>query len=411
MGRRSYVTALDIGTTKVAALVGEVVDSGETRVLGFGVCPSKGLRRGVVVDIESTVAAIQEAVEKAERMSGVRVKSVHVGISGSHASSVNNRGVVAVAREDKEITPEDVDRVIEASRVISLPPDREIVHVIPREFIVDGCDGIRDPVGMLGTRLEVQAHVVTGAVTSIQNLLRSVYKAGLDVEDVVLMSLASGEAVLVSAEKDLGVVLADIGGGTTDIAIFREGTLWFTSALPVGGDHVTGDIAVGLRTPIPQAEKVKIEHGVAKVDLASDDRFFEIPSVGGRGTREVSERMLASIVEPRLQEILGMLRDEVKRSGYEGIIPGGVVITGGTAAVRGLAELAADELDSPVRIGVPESVVGLSDEVNGPAFATLTGLVGCAGRTSGGYGTAGSPRQGVLSVLTDRVRAWFRDFF
>jgi len=410
LSKRDVVVGLDVGTTKVAAVVAGTAEGAGLNILGVGTATSRGLKKGVVVDIENTVKAITEAVGAAERMAGSRVKTVFCGVAGAHISSLNNRGVVAVAREDKEITPEDVDRVIEAARVISMPPDREVVHVIPREFVVDGYDGIRDPVGMLGMRLEVEAHIVTGAVTSIQNLLRSVYRAGLEVEDVILVPLASGEAVLEPAERELGVVIVDIGGGTTDIAIFREGTLWFTAILPVGGDHITSDIAVGLRTPIPQAEKVKIEHGVAAAEAASDEEFLDIPSVGGREPRQVSQRVLASIIEPRAQEVFGLVAREIKRSGFEGIIPGGVVVTGGTALLPHIVDVAAAELDLPVRVGTPLGVHGLIDGSVGPAMATSVGLVRYALSNTLRHSRMGGGG-GVLESWVDRVRNFFREWF
>lgn len=377
---RDIVAGLDVGTTKVAAVVGQVGPEGLTGIIGLGTAPCHGMRKGVVVDIEATVKSIREAVSKAQRMAGVNIESVYLGIAGGHISSLNNRGVVAVTREDREITAEDVNRVLEAARLIHIPPDREIIHVLPRGYIVDGFNGIRDPVGLLGTRLEVEANIVTTAINSMQNLMRCVYRAGLGVEEVVLLPLVAGEAVLEPAEKDLGVILVDMGGGTTDVALFEGGSLWFTASIPLGGDHITSDIAVGLRTPIPHAESIKIKHGWALTSCAPDEVLLEVAQVGGHGTRQVSERVLASIIEPRLQEIFGLVAREVKRSGYTRILPGGVVLTGGAAQMRGLPELAAAELDLPVRVGAAEVAGGLKDMVRGPGCAATVGLVQYAAR-------------------------------
>lgn len=411
MARRQIVTGLDVGSTKVAAVIAEVGRESGIDVIGIGTSPSRGLRRGVVVDIESTVKAISEAVEKAERMAGVRVRSAFVAIAGNHVASTNNRGVVAVSRDDKEITQEDVQRVIEAARVVHIPSDREILHVIPRGFVVDGYDGIKDPVGMLGLRLEVEAHIVTGAMTSVQNLVRSVYKAGIEVDDVVLAQIASAQAVLEPAEMELGVVLVDVGGGTTDIAIFQEGTLCFTSVLPIGGGHVTSDIAVGLRTPIHQAEQIKIEHGNALSRDASDDLMIEVPSVGGRESKSVSEKVLATIIEARVQEIFSMVAQEIRKSGCEGVIPGGVVVTGGTSLIRGLSQLAEQELDLPVRSGRPVGMTGLDDLASSPMLATGVGLIRYAAESktySKGLYDTGRPN--VFINAFERLKSWLREF-
>ncbi|MCL6450019.1 MAG: cell division protein FtsA [Acetobacteraceae bacterium] len=407
MGRRNLILGVDVGTTKVAAVVGEPLEDGRTSVVGVGTSASRGIRKGVVVDIEATVRAVAEAVEKAERMAGARIRSAYVAIAGSHLGSTNNRGVVAVAREDREITAQDVERVMEAARVVSIPPDREIVHVIPRQFVVDGNDGIRDPVGMLGVRLEVEAHIVTGSITSIQNLLRSVYRAGLEVEEVVVSSLASAEAVLLPAEKDLGAVVMDLGGGTCDLAVFSGGSLFFTSTLPVGGEHITGDVAVGLRTPIPQAEKIKVERGLARAELASEAAMVDIPSLAGQEPRQVSERVLAEIIYPRVQEIFSLVGREIKRSGFPGLIPGGVVVTGGAAQLRGLTDVGAAELGLPVRLGVPEEVCGLDDIVGNPAFSTGVGLLRYAARARG-EAAAGGRTSGARSALS-RLAAWLKE--
>lgn len=409
MARRNILAGLDVGTSKVAVVIADVDEQGSASIIGYGLSASRGIRKGVVVDIEATVAGITEALDRAQRMAGIKVKSVYVGIAGAHIASTNNRGVIAVAREDKEITPDDVERAIDAARVVTVPPDREIVHVIPREFIVDGNDGIRDPVGMLGLRLELYAHIVTGSVTSIQNLLRSVYRAGLEVDEVILAPLASGEAVVLPAERDLGVVLADVGGGTTDVAIFTSGSLWFASTLPIGGEHITKDLAVGLRTPIPDAERLKVEHGLALAADARDEVMIDVPSMGGNVPRQVSERLVATIIEPRIQEIFHLIGREIRRSGYEGMIPGGLVLTGGTALLRGAAELAARELDLSVRVGTPRDLGGMNDIAGNPLFATAVGIVRYAGRM--GNQTRTAPRVAALGTAVNRLRGWFKDFF
>ncbi len=402
------MVGLDIGTSKVSVVAAEIASESQVNVIGVGTSPSNGMRKGVVVDIDGIVRSIGTALEQAERMAGIDIKSAYIGITGAHISSLNNRGVVAVGREDKEITQEDVDRVMDAARVINIPSDREIIHVLPREFVVDGYDGVRDPVGMMGVRLEVEAQIVTGAVTSMQNLLRAVYKSGLEVDDVVLAPLASGEAVLHQAERELGVEVVDVGGGTTDIAIFENGSLWHAAVLPLGGDHITNDIAVGLRTPVFQAEKIKKDYGVARVSLIEDDSSFQMPLVGGTKEKSVARATLAGIIEPRVQEILLMLDREVKKAGYGSVLPGGVVFTGGTSLLPGLVDFAQEVLDMPVRLGVPSGIGGLRDVVASPAYATAVGLVLFAASER----DKSLPRQkeGGGGVF-NRIKSWFREFF
>ncbi|MHB1420034.1 MAG: cell division protein FtsA, partial [Bacillota bacterium] len=375
MAKRNVIVGIDIGTTKIAAIIGEISEFGQVNIIGLGEAFSAGMRKGNIVDIENTARAIEQAVEKAERMSGVEVHSAFVGITGSHISCQNNKGVVAVSSEDKEIGVEDAHRVLQAARVISVPADRRIIHVLPRQYIVDGCDGIIDPVGMAGSRLEVETHIVTAASTSIQNILKSTSRAELEVEELVLNPLASAEAVLLPAEKELGAVVVDIGGGTTEIAIYDQGSMWFTSVLPVGGDYITSDVAVGLRTPIARAEELKKEHGCVLSKLMPDNEYIEVTAIGGQDTRNVTKKFLATIIEPRVQEIIGMVRQEIKRSGFKEVIPGGVVFTGGTSSMAGLTELAMQELNLPVRVGIPEQVGGLVDIVTAPSYATGIGLV------------------------------------
>ncbi|MCR4399012.1 MAG: cell division protein FtsA [Firmicutes bacterium] len=407
MPPRDFVVGLDVGTSKVAAVVAQL-DQGTPTVIGVGVAPNTGMRKGVVVDMEGTARSVQDAVGRAERMAGVTAKSVHLSISGSHIASFNNRGVVAVTAEDREITESDVQRVIEAARVFSLPSDREVIHVLPREFVVDGYDGVKDPVGMMGVRLEVEAQIVTGAVTSVQNLLRSVYKAGFEVDDIVLSPLASGESVLQAAEKELGVAVVDVGAGTTDVAIFAQGSLWYAAVVPVGGDHITNDVAVGLRTPTNQADRIKIEYGFIGEE-GDADASVTISTMGGIGKREVPLKLLSSIIEARAREIFGLVSKELKKSGYPSVIPGGAVLTGGSSQMKGMAGLCAQVLDMPVRLGSPEGVEGLRDIVSGPAFATAVGLVLFAGKDRARTQSRKDSR--ADGSFLGRVRKAFRELF
>lgn len=405
MARRDVVAALDVGTTKVLALVAQV-ERGQLNVIGLGTAPSRGMRKGVVVDIESTVRAVREAVEKAERMCGFPVEAVRVSVGGGHVQSQNTRAVVAVTGRDREIQPEDVERVLEAARVINLPPDREILHVVPRQYIVDGYDGIRDPVGMTGSRLEVEAHVVTAAGAALQNLFRSVERAGLEVEEAVFGPLAAAEAVLYEDERELGVALADIGGGTTGVAVYSRGSLAHSFVLPAGGEYITTDIAIGLRTSLAQAEVVKIEHGWAGVALVPEGHAFPVPGVGGQGIHQVLAKDLAEIIEARLRELLAGLRDALEGAGFGQNLPGGVVLTGGVAATRGIARVAAEETGLPARVGVAEHLGGLQDLAASPAYATGVGLLvhGARRRAEG----TGRFRRGVR---LERLREWFRELF
>jgi cell division protein FtsA len=379
------------------------------QIIGIGAAPTAGIRRGSVIDIESTVRSIEEAVVKAEQMSGRPIDGGYVGITGTSVSSLNNRGVVAVADPEQEITREDVDRVLQAARVIALPHDRRVIHVIPRQFIVDGNENILDPVGMIGARLEVETQIVTIANSAAQNLLKCCDRAGLRVYELVLNSLASGEAVLLPAERELGVVVVDIGGGTTDIAIFDQGALWYSAVLPVGGDYVTSDLAVGLRTPVHQAEELKKKMGCTLPELASDNESAEIPNVGGKESHRVSKRMIANIIHPRVQEILGLVKNQIEKSRYQGMLPGGVVITGGVALTDGIIELAAEELQWPARLGYPEAAGGLADVIHSPVYATGVGLLAYAARRH----TSEAAKIDSLSwkETFGRIRKWFQDLF
>ncbi|RMH55493.1 MAG: cell division protein FtsA [Candidatus Hydrogenedentota bacterium] len=405
------VVGLDIGTTKVCAIVGELSEGGVVDIVGVGQSPSEGLRKGVVVNLEATVRSIAKAVEEAELMSGVEVASVYVGIAGGHIKGINSRGVIAVGREDREIVESDVQRVIDAARAVSIPMDREVIHVLPQEFIVDDQDGIKDPVGMSGVRLEAEVHIVTGAITSAQNIVRAVNRAGFEVDDIVLAPFASSFAVLTEDEKELGVALIDFGGGTCDMALFVEGAIWQTEVLSLGGVNVTHDISVGLRTPIREAEQIKLKHGAAFSELVSADEEIEVPSVGGRRAKRLPRKILVEIIEPRMEEIFVLLAREIRKKGYENMIPGGVVLTGGASAMPGVQELAERVLELPVRIGAPKGISGLVDVVNSPSFSTGVGLVLYGARegaderpTIGGGGD-------VFRSVMNRMKSWAKEVF
>jgi len=401
---------LDIGTTKISCIIADQNSAGELRIVGLGNAPSEGLRRGAVVDLEKTVASIMRAVEEAERMAGVQVKGVHAGIAGDHIRSLNSRGVVAVSRKDNEIAAADVTRVIEAAKAIAIPTDREIIHVIPQEFIVDDQDHIKDPVGMSGVRLEAEVHIITGAVTSARNICRAIQRAGLKVYDLTLEPLASAAAVLDDDEKDLGVVLLDLGGGTTDVAVFHEGAVRHTCIIPFGGANVTSDIAIGLRTPIDKAELIKLQHGAALASLVNGDETVSVSGVGGRGDKEISRHVLASMVEPRMEEIFALANKEVRKNHFAPLIGGGVVLTGGTSLLPGAAELAEQVFEMPVRLGLPRGLGGLSANVCDPRYATGVGLVLHAAKAEeGGVDFVDGP--GPKPRPRFDLRNWFSDLF
>jgi len=408
--RDHIVVGLDIGTTKICAIVAEVTEEGAINIIGVGSSLSRGLRKGVVVNIESTVESIKKAIEEAELMAAVQINSVYTGIAGSHISGENSRGVIALKKQ--EVTRSDVQRAIETARTVAvLPHDRRVLHVLPREFMVDDQDGIREPLGMSGTRLEVDVHIITGAVTSAQNLVKSVNRAGLDVVDIILQPLASSEAVLSPEERELGVAMVDLGGGTTDLAIFVEGSIRHTAVLPIGGQHLSTDLAIGLRTPQAEAEKLKVRHGVALVEMVKEHEFVEVPSVGDRPPRSVARKMVAEIIQPRVEEMFDLMRREIVRAGYEGMLAAGVVITGGTSMLEGMPDAAERILDLPVRRGVPSGVGGLRDIVSSPMYATGVGLILHAchhSETLEAVGTRGGKRFGRVF---DRMRGWMLEFF
>jgi len=376
MPKNSHIVGFDIGTKKIAAIIGEITEEKKIEIIGIGTTESKGLRKGVVVNLEATVESIKRAQEEAELMAGVEIDSAFIGISGAHIKSFNSRGVIAVSGKNKEISSEDIKRVINQSKAVSIPPDREIIHIIPQEFVVDEQDGIKDPLGMSGIKLEVNVHIVTGAITSVQNLKTCITRAGIEIKQTVLNQIATSTSILTHDEMELGIGLIDIGGGTTEIAIFERGSLWYTSIIPIGGDNFTNDIAVGLRTPIPEAEKIKKKFGCVSSPIEDEQETIEVPSVGrGKKPRILSRQILADIIQPRAEEIFRLVDNDIKRMGYEKSLNSGVVLTGGTALLDGLEEIAEEIFDLPVRRGDPSGVGGLVDRVSTPDYATAVGLI------------------------------------
>ena len=408
--KERYVVGLDVGTSKVAAIVGEMMDDHTLEIIGLGAADSKGIRRGAVVNLEAAVESVKRAIEEAELMAGIEIDSVHLTLSGPHIKGFNSRGVIAVAGKNREVTRDDVRRAIDAAKAVSLPNGREILHVLPQDFVVDEQDGIGAPVGMIGARLEVNVHIVTGAVAATQNLVACVNRAGVSVADTVVSQLAAGESVITSDERDQGVALLDIGGGTTDLAIFERGSLWHTAVLGLGGDHFTNDIAVGLRMPIPDAEKVKRRSGCSLAALVDDDETVEVASVGGRLPRVMGRRILSEILQPRAEEIFHQAWDEIRRAGYERSLNAGIVITGGGAILEGMPELAEQIFDLPIRRGAPSSVGGLADHVNNPTFSTAVGVVQYAQRHSPGDASR-LVGAGALGRVAGRLRGLFKEFF
>lgn len=401
------LVGLDIGTTKIACIIGEVTDEG-LDIIGIGSHPSTGLRKGVVINIDATINSIKKAVEEAELMAGCEVNTVYAGIAGGHIKGFNSHGIVAV--KEKEVRPADLARVVDAARAVAIPMDREVIHVIPQEYIIDEQDGIREPLGMSGVRLEAKVHIVTGSVTSAQNIVKCANACGLNVADIVLEQLASSEAVLSEDEKELGVAVVDIGGGTTDIAIFSGGSLVHTAVLSVGGNHLTNDIAVGLRTPMAEAERIKQRYGCAMTNRVSPEETIEVPSVGGRPPRILSRQILSEIIEPRVEEIFAFVGREIRNSGYEELIASGIVITGGTTILEHMPELAETTLGMPVRRGLPKGVGGLVDVVRNPKFATGVGLV-LFGAENAGKSLFRIREERVYHKVANRMRQWFAEIF
>jgi cell division protein FtsA len=405
--RENLIVGLDIGTTKICAIVGNLTPDG-LDIVGIGTSPSRGLRKGVVINIESTVESIRKALREAELMAGCEIKSVFAGIAGGHVKGFNSQGVIAI--RNREVTREDIDRVIDAAKAVAIPMDREVIHVLPQEFIIDDQDGIKEPLGMSGVRLEAKVHIVTGAVASAQNIVKSCNRASVNVADIVLEQLASSDSVLSADEKELGVALIDIGGGTTDIAIFVDGAIKHTSVLALGGNHLTNDIAVGLRTPMAEAEKIKKQYGCCMTAMVGKDETIEVPSVGGRESRVLSRQLLAEILEPRVEEIFTLVNREIIRSGYEELIASGVVITGGTTILPGMPELAEQIFNLPVRRGVPQGIGGLTDVVNSPIYATGVGLVKYGSRNMKVHKFM-IGQENLFDKVVRRMREWFSDFF
>jgi len=399
----NVLVGLDLGTTKVCAIVGEVKDDGKVDIIGIGINPSHGLKKGVVVNIDSTVESIKKAVHEAELMAGVEINAVYVGISGGHIKGMNSRGVAAI--KNREVGPADVARAIDGARAVNIPMDQQILHVLPQEFIIDDQDGIKDPHGMSGTRLDVKVHIITGAVTAIQNIVKSCSRAGLHVNDLVLQPLASSRAVLTCEEQELGVVVVDIGGGTTDLAFFLEGSLWHTEVLPIGGNHLTNDIAIGLRTPASEAEKIKIKYGCALSSLVKHEETLDVPSVGGRPPRLLSRQILCEIIEPRVEELFGMVQQRLKKTGFEDMFASGVVLTGGTALMEGAQDAAERYLGLPIRRGTPRNIGGLMDVVNSPIYATGVGLV-----LYGAENAQAAPRKFRSGGSLKRLWKWVEGF-
>jgi cell division protein FtsA len=403
------IVAIDVGTTKICTLVGEAYEDGQLRIIGVGVAPSRGLRKGVVVNVQEATEAITTSVHKAERISGYEIARAYVGVGGGHIMAINSRGVVGISRSARGISDYDIERALDAARAIAIPHNREIIHTIPRGYTVDGQEGVKDPVGMQGIRLEVEAHIVTGASTSVSNLVKCVRDAGVEIDDLILQPLASGEAVLKESEREMGVVLADVGGGTTDIGIFIEGSIWHTIILGAGGEHLTRDVAVGLRTPFNTAEELKIKYGHAVPGSMSTDELIEVTSFGNGARQEVSRLQLAEVIEARAEEILNLILREVKRSGYDGLLAAGLVLCGGTAELAGFKELAQQVLRLPVRVGAPHDLQGLTDVLESPAYATSVGLL-LWGMRHTQVSQPEPRRKRPPSVFWQQIRNWFRAF-
>jgi cell division protein FtsA len=406
MARNNYLVGLDIGTKKTVAIIGEITEEQKVEIIGIGVAESRGLRKGVVVNLDQTISAIKKAQEEAELMAGVEIDSAYVGISGAHIKSFNSRGVVAVSGKNREISRDDIKRVIDQARALSIPPDREIIHIIPQEFIVDEQDGIKDPLGMSGIKLEVNVHIVTSAITSLQNLKSCLEKSNIGIQEIVLNQIATSYATLTQDERELGVGLIDLGAGTTEVAIFERGSLWYTSTIPLGGDNFTNDIAVGLRTPIPEAEKIKKKYGCVALPLAEEQETIEVPTVGkSKKSRLLSRQILADIIQPRAEEIFRLVDGDIKRMGYEKSLNSGLVITGGTALLDGLEEVAEEIFDLPVRRGDPNYIGGLIDRVSTPDYATAVGLILYGYNQIQARGFSRDKKKGLWTKIKD----WFNE--
>ena len=405
---RNLLVALDIGTSKIVTLVAEITAEDTLALIGMGSHPSRGLKKGVVVNIESTVNAIQRSLEEAELMADAKIKEVITGIAGSHIKSFNSHGMVAI--KDKEVQQYDIDRVIETARAVNIPVEQQVLHILEQEFIIDGQGSVRQPLGMSGMRLEVKVHIVTGAVSAAQNIMKCVRRCGLEVHDLMLQPLASSDAVLLDDEKELGVCLVDVGGGTTDIAVFTDGAIRHTSVIPIAGDQITNDIAMALRTPTKDAEELKIQHGVALRQLASTTEMIEVPGVSERGPRELSRQTLAEVIEPRVEELYSLIQRELRSSGLEELLSSGIVLTGGSSLMRGMVELGEEVFHMPVRVGVPNYTGALSEVVRNPRYATAVGLLMAGLDQVKREQHARMQGQGFKDVF-ERMRLWFKGNF
>lgn len=402
------IVGLDIGTSKVVAIVGELNAEGDIEVIGVGSQVSRGLKRGVVVNIDSTVVAIRRAIEEAELVAGCKIHSVYAGIAGSHIKSLNSHGIVAI--RDREVNSADIDRVIDAAQAVAIPADQRILHILPQEYAIDNQEGIKEPFGMSGVRLEAKVHLVTCAVNAAQNIENCIRRVGLEVDDIILEQLASSHSVLSEDEKELGVCLVDIGGGTTDIAIFTDGAIRHTAVIPIAGDQVTNDIAMALRTPAQNAEDLKIKYACALAQLAGADETIKVPSVGDRPARELSRQALAEVVEPRYDELFTLINAEIRRSGFEDLIPAGIVLTGGTSKIEGAIELAEEIFHMPVRLGVPQSVKGLSDVVSNPIYSTGVGLLHYGQKMQKDGLRRATANKTQEAGLLEKMKSWFQKF-
>ncbi len=406
---KKMIVGLDIGTSKVVAIVGEIGPEGDIEIVGIGSNPSKGMKKGVVVNIESTVQSIQRAVEEAELMAGCQIHSVYAGIAGSHIRSLNSHGIVAI--KDQEVFPADLERVIDAAQAVAIPADQKVLHILPQEYVIDNQEGIKEPLGMSGVRLEAKVHLVTCAVNAAQNIEKCIRRCGLEVEEIILEQLASSYAVLTEDERELGVCLVDIGGGTTDIAIFTEGSIRHTGVIPIAGDQVTNDIAMALRTPTQYAEEIKIKYACALTQLAGADETIKVPSVGDRPPRDLSRQSLAEVVEPRYDELFTLVQAELRRSGYEDMVPAGIVLTGGTSKMEGVMELAEEIFHMPVRVGSPQGVQGLTDIVRNPIYATSVGLLQYGAEHQSEAATVSSGKGSFGEGAFGRLKAWLQSNF
>jgi cell division protein FtsA len=405
---KNLVVGLDIGTSKIVAIVAEISPEKRLNIVGLGAQPSRGLKKGVVVNIEATMASIQRVLEEAELMADCTITEVYTGIGGGHIRSLNSSGMVAI--KEKEVTQADIDRVVETAKAIAIPNDQEILHILPQEFIIDGQEDVREPLGMSGVRLEVKVHIVTGAVSAVENITKCVRRCGLEVRDVMLQPLAAALAVLNDDEKELGVCLMDVGGGTTDLAVFTGGAIRHTAVIPIAGDQVTSDIAMTLRTPTKDAEELKLRHGCALRQLADPNDVIEVPGVGERGARKLSRQMLAEVIEPRIEELYTLAQAELRRSGFEELLSSGIVLTGGSALLAGMIELGEEVFHLPVRIGVPAYVGGLADVVRSPRYATAVGLL-LEGREQFLRAEQSRAQGGGLTNVAGRMKQWFKANF